>query len=137
MDHTGNLPFVLSLYRNAVTPVSHGDDGILQIIAGASADQRSKLGVNAVVGDFHAAAHLHKSAAGIVADLILGKNTAADFRGKRRQWLQAGKHAIQGIRQGVAALIPGVCFDTVCVFQKTGDGQKLRDAQSASDFQTL
>ena len=44
--------------------------------------------MDAVVGDLDAAADLTESAAGIVTDLILGKDTASDLRAKRCQWLQ-------------------------------------------------
>ena len=83
MDHAGNLSFVFCLDWNTVASVSHGDNGILKVIACAAVYQGSKLCVDAVIGNFHAAADMHQSAAGIVADFILGKDTAADFRGER------------------------------------------------------
>ena len=71
MYHTWNLTFVFCLDRDTVTSVSHGDNGILQIIAGASVYERRELGVDPVSGDLHVSSDLSEIAAGIIADLIL------------------------------------------------------------------
>ena len=95
MDHAGYLAFVLGFYRDTVAAVTHGDDGILKIIPGASCNQRRKLGVDPVVGGFDAAADLTKGAAGIVTDLILGKDTAADLCAQRSERFQCRKHSVK------------------------------------------
>ena len=137
MDHAGNLSFVFCLDWNTVAAVSHGDHRILQVIAGAAVYQGGKLCVNAVVGNFYAAAHMHQSAAGVIADLILGKDAAADLRGERSQRLQALEHAVKGILSGISALVAGICFDTVGIFKKSGNGKQLGNSQRASDLQAL
>ena len=78
MHHAVYLRFVLSLDRQAVASVTHGDDGILQIRAAAVQDA-VELRVDAVVDAVHGAADLVKSWARIVADLILGEDAALDL----------------------------------------------------------
>ncbi len=100
--HTRNLSFVFGFDRNTVAAVAHGDNGILKIIPGTSCNQRRKLGVDPVVGGFDAAADLTKGAAGIVTDLILGKDTAADLCAEGCQRFQCRKHSVKGIGHSVS-----------------------------------
>ena len=137
MDHTGYLTFVLGFYRDTVAAVTHGDDGILKIIPGASCNQRRKLGVDPVVGGLDAAADLTKGAAGIVTDLILGKDTAADLCAQRCERFQCRKHSVKGIGHSIVTVISGIGFDTAGVFQKTADGKQLRRIQGAAYSKTF
>ena len=137
MDHTGNLSFVFGFHRDTVAAVSHGDDAVLKVIAGAAVYQGGKLCVDAVVGCFHGAAHVHQSTAGIVADLILGKDTAADLRGKRGERFQTLEHAVQGVLFCIATLVSGVGFYPVGIFKKSGNGKKFGDPKGTSDFQAF
>ena len=79
VDHTWNLTFVFGFYRDTVAAVSHGDNGVLKVIAGAAVYQRGQLGVDAVIGNFHAAAYMHQTGTGVVTDFVLGNDAAADF----------------------------------------------------------
>ena len=137
MDHAGYLAFVLGFYRDTVAAVTHGDDGILKIIPGASCNQRRKLGVDPVVGGFDAAAYLTKGAAGIVTDLILGKDTAADLCAQRCERFQCRKHSVKGIGHSVVTVTSGIGFDTAGIFQKTADGKQLRRVQGAAYSKTF
>src|SRR5699024_6670259 len=137
MDHTGNLPFVFRLDGDAVASVAHGDHGILQIGAGASADQAGELGVNAVVGDLHVPAHAAQSGTGVVADLIFRKNAAADLPGQGSERSQVLEHGVQRIGGSVAAFLPSVGLHSGGVLQKTAYSQDLRDAERAADLQAL
>ena len=72
MDHTRNLSFVFCLDRNTVASVSHGDNGILQIIPwGNFRLQAGELCMDSVSGNLHGSANLAEVAACIITDLIL------------------------------------------------------------------
>ena len=94
MDHSRNLSLILCLYRNTISAITHGDHCILQIVSCTSVDQGSKLGVDPVIGDLHAAAYLQKTGTGTVADLVLGQDTTADLCRKRSKRGKLFKHFI-------------------------------------------
>ena len=70
MYHTRNLSFVFCLDRNAVASVSHGNNRILQIIAGTSIYKRGELCMDPVSGNLHVSSNLAEVAACIITDLI-------------------------------------------------------------------
>ena len=73
-------------------------------------------------------AHLAKSRACIVGDLILRENAARDLGGKRRERLQAGKHGFQGIFRCIFGFVPcasGPGFDTQRRLKKTADTKQF------------
>ena len=137
MDHTGNLAFIFSLYRDTVATVAHGDNGILKIIPGTSCNQRRKLGVYPVVGGFDAAADLTKRAAGIVTDLILRKDTAADLCAEGCQRFQCRKHSVKGIGHSVITVTSGIGLYTTGILKKTADRKQLRCIQGAANSKTF
>jgi len=137
VDHTWNLSLIFCFDRNTVAAVSHGDDGVLQIIAGTAVDKSGELRMDSISGDLHVSTDLTEAAAGIIADLIFGKDTSADFCGKRCQWFQCLKHSVQRVRERISALASGIGFDTVGIFQQTADGKKFTDSERTSDLQTL
>lgn len=97
MDHARHLTAGSSaLTGQAEAPVSLCDDGILQIRPGGTVDERVQLYTDAVVCLMNLAAHLAKSRAGIVGDLILRENAARDLGGKRRERLPGRKTWIPG-----------------------------------------
>ena len=71
MYHTGNLSLVFCLDRDTVTAISHGDNGILQVIACASVDERRKLCMDSVSGKFHISTNLTEITACVIADFVL------------------------------------------------------------------
>ena len=77
MDHTWNLAFVFGFHRDTVAAVSHGDNGVLKVIAGAAVYQGGQLGVDAVVGNLSCCGVHASTGTGIVTDFVLG-NDAAD-----------------------------------------------------------
>ena len=137
MDHARNLAFMLCLYRNTVTAVSHGDDSILQIGAGTAVYNGIELAVDLVIGIFHGAAHLTKPGTRVVRNLLLGEDTAPYLSRQRGQGLKYLKHAVQGVGAFVLIFFSGVCLGTVCIFQKGADSQQFSGAQGASHFQAL
>ena len=95
MDHAGNLPLIFRFDRDTVSPIAHSDDRILQIVPGASVDKAGKLGMYAVIGNFHVTADTAEAGACIVADLILRENTAPDLSCERSEGRKPVKHGIQ------------------------------------------
>ena len=137
MNHTGNLAFIFSLYRDTVAAVAHGDNGILKIIPGTSCNQRRKLGVYPVIGGLDAAADLAKRAAGIVTDLILGKDTAADLCAEWCQRFQCRKHSVKGIGHSVITVTSGIGLYTTGILKKTADRKQLWCIQGAANSKTF
>ena len=79
MYHTRNLSFVFCLDRNAVASVSHGNNGILQIIAGTSVYKRGELCMDPISGNLHVSSNLAEVAACIITDLIFRENASSDL----------------------------------------------------------
>ena len=86
---------------------------------------------------FDGTADVAQIRAGIIADFILGENTAADFRGKQRQRLQCFEEIFEAVRRLVRIFAAALRFDARRIFQKCGGLQKLRDVHGAADFETL
>ena len=93
MHHAVYLRFVLSVDRQAVASVTHGDDGILQIRAAAVQDA-VELRVDAVVDAVHGAADLMQAGARVVTDLILREDAALDFIVDGCDRFQAAEHRV-------------------------------------------
>ena len=137
MYHPRNLSFVFCLDRNAVASVSHGNNGILQIIAGTSVYKRGELCMDPVSGNLHVSSNLAEVAACIITDLIFWEDASADLCCKRSQWFQCLEHPVQRVRERITALTSGISFDTIGVLKKAADGKKFTNPQRTSDFQTF
>ena len=135
VDHARHLAAVFRLDGQTVTPVPGGDQGVLQIGMQGAVHHAVQLGVNPLRGHSHAAPHVLQTRAGIVADLLLGKNTPVNLMGELRQRLQRGKQRRQGIVRNVLPVLSPIIFHPRGVLQQGGDVQKLRDGEGASDFQ--
>ena len=90
-----------------------------------------------VVNPRNVPADMFQRAAGIVADLIFGKDTPFNLRHKGSERLQLIKIDVQTVRRILLGIMPAVRFHTGGVRQETADPQQFRDAKSASDLQTL
>ena len=137
MDHAGHLVFVFRLDGDTVAAVAHGDNGVLQVGAGAAVYHAGQLVVDPLAGVLDGTADLAQGGAGVVADLILRENTAADFRRKRSQRLQGVEQIIQRIPGNIAVFPAAVSLYPGAVFQNGADGQQLLNPQTAADFQPL
>ena len=135
MNHAGNLVFVFRFYRDAVTAVSLGDHCVLQIGAGTAVYHGDQLGADLVVGLHHGTADLTKGGAGIVCDLILREDAAADFCGQRSQRLQFPEHLIQGVIRHLIIFPAGVSFHPAAGLQQLAHIQQFDHIHGAADLQ--
>ena len=85
MDHARHLAPVFGLDRDTVASISGSNQGILQVGMQGAVYHAGQLGMDAVRGNRHAAAHMLQAGAGVVADFLFGKDAAVDFVGKKRK----------------------------------------------------
>jgi len=90
-----------------------------------------------VIGGLDAAADLAERAAGIVTDLILGKDTAADLCAECCQRFQCRKHSVKGIGHSVITVTSGIGLYTTGILNKTSDRKQLRCIQGAANSKTF
>ena len=83
--------------------------------------------MDAVIGEFDAAANLAQCRTGIVTDFFLGQNTASDLRGQWSQRLQGLEHGTQTIGCRIIPVRASIGFYPVDVLQKTADCEQLND----------
>ena len=135
MNHTGNLTLVFGFDRNAVAVVPHGDNGILKITSVGTIYHAGKLGMYLFADQCNGAAHMFKPRAGIIGNLLLGKNASVYLVCKGSQRFQA----LEIIRQGgLFFIIPDsspVSLDPVDIVKQTCNFKKLRYGQGTADFQ--
>ena len=137
MDHARNLTAVFCFDRNTVTVASHGNNSVLQITAQRTIYQTGQSRVYPVVNLIDGAANMLQRAAGIVADLLLAQDTAADLCGYQSQGLQLFKINIQTVILVVSIFMAPIGFDAGGGFQKLADAKKLSGTKSAADFQSF
>ena len=94
--------------------------------------------MDASAHDLHGAAHFGKSRTCVIADLILGWQAALDLIVDRRQRIQGAEALIKGIIwKFFGFLMASVALRAGSDCQQGADGEKLRDPQGTSDFQTF
>ena len=137
MHHSGHMGFVFGLDREAVTPVTHGYQRVLQIGAdGALIDHGIHLAADPLVGRGDLTAHIPKAGTRVVCYRVLGEDAAGNLVRDGGQGLQILKIAGQGILLDFSALIAAlVSFCSPGADQKGGDAQKLGGSQSTADLQ--
>ena len=135
VDHARHLAAVFRLDGQTVTPISGGDQGVLQIGMQRTVHHAVQLGMNPFRGHGHAAPHMFQPRTGIVADFFLGKDAPVNLLRELRQRLQRGKQRRQGIVRNILPVFSSVIFHPCGVLQQGSDVQKLRDGEGASDFQ--
>ena len=85
----------------------------------------------------HARGGRARRAAGIVTDLILRKDTAADLCAKGCQRFQCRKHSVKGIGHSVITVTSGIGLYTTGILKKTADRKQLRCIQGAANSKTF
>ena len=135
VDHAWHLAPVFGLDRDTVASVSGSNQGILQVGMQGAVYHAGQLGMDAVRGNRHAAAHMLQAGAGVVADFLFGKDAAVDFVGNGGQRLNPLKKRSKGILLHVLPFLPPVGLNPSCILQKPCDTQKLRRGKRSSDFQ--
>ena len=137
MYNAGYLSAVLIFNRDAVTPVPHGDEGILQVILCGRGQDAGELGPDTVSRNTDAPADLPKGRRSRVADLFFGDDTAADFCGFLRTGLQGREHLREDIVFLALTFPARIRADERGVFQQACDLQKLVYAKGAADLKPL
>ena len=118
MNHSGNQVFVFRFNGKTVAPVTHGDDGILEVGA-VGIQQGIQLCVQPIRSILHRSPYLVESGAGVITDFFFRDNTALDFiiyRGKR---FKTAEKFFQGILRQFAFLVPSV---VLCPCRNRKDG---------------
>ena len=91
--------------------------------------------MDASAHDLHGAAHFGKSRTCVIADLILGWQTALDLIVDRRQRIQGAEALIKGIIwKFFGFLMASVALRAGSDCQQGADREKLRDPQGTSGF---
>ena len=101
VDHARYLGAVLCPHGDTVASVALCDQCILQILSGRSVHDLSKLCVNALLQEADLAPDPAKLRGGVICDLFLGQDAAADLPAQRRQRFDPGKQRCEGIFEEV------------------------------------
>ena len=79
MHQAGDAPLKLRLHRHHEPVGTDGDDGLLEVFCGGGGDNALEHLPRLAGGDPNLSAQVGKLCAGVVGDLILGQNGAADL----------------------------------------------------------
>ena len=90
-----------------------------------------------VSGTGDASPDLPKRGARVVADLVLGKDAAADLRGDARKRLEIAEKTGQGILRVVGVLGTSVGLGPGGVLEQDADPQKLGGIQASADRESF
>ncbi len=125
MDQSLDLASIFCLYGNAIPVPSHGNNGILQIRTKRPIYQTGQGSVDLVIDLAHGPADPLKLRARIVADFILGQNTAVDFCGQQAKGIQLLKKRIQAVAFCIVIVSPSIAFGMACSLKELADSKKL------------